>query len=218
MDTKPPSPTTRAAVEEGRVPPAPPASVAQSILDAAIVHLEKFGVAGFRTERVVKDAHASHGSLRYHFTNREGLIRAAEYERYLRLGMGERTELLEMMDQVATNDEFCLYIAAQLTRIATDPETIKMRQARVAVHANALDRPQLMASINWLQDGYFTTQTEVLERAQARGIINPDLDVYDYAAFFHGLALGRTFTEGTVEPDEWLAVAIPAATAPLRLP
>ena len=132
--------------------------------------------------------------------------------------MGERTELLEMMDQVATNDEFCGFIAAQLTRIATDPETIKMRHARVAVHANALDRPQLMASINWLQDGYFTTQTEVLERAQARGIINPDLDVYDYAAFLHGLALGRTFTEGTVEPDQWLAVAIPAATAPLRLP
>ena len=218
MAQQPPSPTTRATGDEDRVSLAPPASVAQSILDAAVDHLERAGVAGFRTEQVIRDAHASHGSLRYHFTNREGLIRAAEYERYLRLGMGERPELLEMMDQVATNDEFCLYIAAQLTRIATDPETIKMRHSRVAVHANALDRPQLLTSINWLQDGYFTTQTEVLERAQARGIINPDLDVYDYAAFFHGLALGRTFTEGTVDPDRWLAVAILAATAPLRLP
>ncbi len=208
---------TSASDEEDQVSPAPPASVAQSILDAAIDHLEKFGVAGFRTEQVIKDANASHGSLRYHFTNREGLIRAAEYERYLRLGMSERTELLEVMDRVASNDEFCEFLVAQLTRIATEPETIKMRHSRVSVYANALDRPQLLASINWLQDGYFTTMTEVLERAQARGIINPNLDAYDYAAFFHGLALGRTFTEGTVNPDHWLAVAIPAALAPLRL-
>ncbi|CAB4896827.1 unannotated protein [freshwater metagenome] len=218
MVTKPPDPDVD-LVEGCQTASEPPPSVAQAILHSAVRHLDAHGVAGFRIERVLRDANASQGSLRYYFTNREGLIRAAEFERYLRLGMAERAELLELMDHVATNDEFCGFVAVQLTRIATDPAAIAMRRSRVSVYANALDRPELQAAINWLQDGYLALQTEFIERAQARGMINPDLNVYDYAAFFHGLALSRTFIEGTVDdPARWLAIAIPAATAPLRLP
>ena len=124
-----------------------------------------------------------------------------------------------MVDQIATNEEFCEFIALQLTRIATDPDVAMTRKSRISVYANALERPELLASIMWLQDGYLTAQADVLKRAQDRGILNPELDPYDYAAFFHGLALGRTFNEFNVEePERWLAIAIPAALAPLRIP
>ena len=109
-------------------------------------------------------------------------------------------------------------MADQLTRIATDPTSQAARMARVRSAANSLDRPDLVDQFEARQHALLDVLAQVFERAKARGIINPDLDVYDYAAFFHGLALGRTFTEGTVDPDRWLAVAILAATAPLRLP
>ena len=191
----------------------------QAILDAAIKNLDENGVAGFRISKVLEEAHASQGSLRHHFSDREGLIRAAEFERFFRLAISEPAEQLRIVDQIATNDEFCDFIALQLTRLATDPDTAITRKSRISVYANALERPELLASIMWLQDGYLTAQADVLKRGQERGIINPELNPYDYAAFFHGLALGRTFSEFNMdEPERWLAIAIPAAIAPLRIP
>jgi AcrR family transcriptional regulator len=191
----------------------------QAILDAAIKNLDEHGVAGFRISKVLEEAHASQGSLRHHFSDREGLIRAAEFERFFRLAISEPDEQLRIVDQIATNDEFCDFIALQLTRLATDPDIVRIRKSRISVYANALERAELLTSIMWLQDGYLAAQADVLKRAQERGIINPELDPYDYVAFFHGLALGRTFSEFNVdEPERWLAIAIPAATAPLRIP
>jgi len=201
------------------VDPAQNIPTVQAILDAAINNLDEHGVAGFRINKVLEEAHASQGSLRHHFSDREGLIRAAEFERFFRLAIDEPAEQLRMVDQIATNEEFCEFIALQLTRIATDPDVAMTRKSRISVYANALERPELSASIMWLQDGYLTAQADALKRAQDRGILNPELDPYDYAAFFHGLALGRTFNEFNVEePERWLAIAIPAALAPLRIP
>jgi hypothetical protein len=59
----------------------------------------------------------------------------------------------------------------------------------------------------------------MFDDAQARGLIDPRLDTRAYAAWFHGMTLGRTVTEaGSVDSEAWLAVAIPAALAPLRPP
>jgi AcrR family transcriptional regulator len=216
----PPGGTSLAARSASRrADPTQPTGTAQAILDAAIVELETSGVAGFRIERVLAEANSSKGSFRHHFGNREGLVQAAEYERYLMLATSEQSEILDLMDALDTNDAFCSFMAAQLVRIATSDAVAKIRQARVTVFANALGRPQLMDSITWLLDIFISTQAEAVGRAQARGIVNSELDVYDYLAFFHGLTLGRTFTEGIVDdPERWLAIAIPAALAPLRMP
>jgi hypothetical protein len=57
----------------------------------------------------------------------------------------------------------------------------------------------------------------MFDDAQARGLINPGLDTRAYARWFHGMTLGRTVTEaGFIDSEAWLAVAIPAALAPLR--
>ena len=63
----------------------------------------------------------------------------------------------------------------------------------------------------------FLAIAPIFDRAKAKGIVNPSLDSYSYTAWFHGMTLGRSFTEETVaDADAWLAIAIPAALAPLR--
>ena len=59
----------------------------------------------------------------------------------------------------------------------------------------------------------------MFEDARSRGLIDPALDTRAYSAWFHGMTLGRTITEGgSVGNAAWLAVAIPAALAPLYPP
>jgi len=69
------------------------------------------------------------------------------------------------------------------------------------------------------QEMMFDVIAAMFDVAQARGLIDLGLDTRAYAAWFHGMTLGRTVTEaGSVGTDAWLAVAIPAALAPLRPP
>ena len=60
---------------------------------------------------------------------------------------------------------------------------------------------------------------QMVADGQQRGLVNPGIDPVAYCAWFHGMCLGRSATERTYEDtDEWLAVAVPAALAPLRVP
>ncbi len=194
-----------------------PRNTAQSILDAAVDHIEQFGVEGMRIERVLADASSSTGSMRHHFGSRAGLVEAAQYEIYVRTMLAESTAHLDAGHAATTTEEFLDYMSEQLTRIASDPAARERRMTRLRVFANASTRPELMEAVAWLQQQLIEVTAGVFRSAQSRGLINTSIDAYDYAAWFHGLTLSRTFTEATMpEPDRWLAVAIPAAHALLR--
>jgi AcrR family transcriptional regulator len=192
-------------------------STAQSILNAAIDHIDRFGIDGMRIEKVLADAHSSTGSMRHHFGSRAGLVEAAQYEIYVRTLLAESTANLEAGLAATTTEEFLDYVSVQLTRIANDPVARERRMSRLRVFANASTRPELMESVAWLQQQLIEVTSGVFRSAQNRGLINASIDAYDFAAWFHGLTLSRTFTEATMpEADRWLAVAIPAAHALLR--
>ncbi len=192
-------------------------STAKAILDAAINHIEQFGVEGMRIEKVLADASSSTGSMRHHFGSRAGLVEAAQYEIYVRTLLAESTANLEAGFAATTTEEVLEYVSVQLTRIASDPVARERRMTRLRVFANASTRPELMESVAWLQQQLIEVTSGVFRSAQTRGLINASIDPYDYAAWFHGLTLSRTFTEATMpEADRWLAVAIPAAHALLR--
>ena len=194
-----------------------PNNTAQLILDAAIDHIERFGVDGMRIEKVLADARSSTGSMRHHFGSRAGLVEAAQYEIYVRTMLAESTANLDGGFAATTTEEFLEYVSVQLTRIASDPVARERRMTRLRVFANASTRPELMESVAWLQQQLIEVTSGVFRSAQTRGLINASIDPYDYAAWFHGLTLSRTFTEATMpEADRWLAVAIPAAHALLR--
>ena len=190
---------------------------AQAIVNAAVLQIGDRGVHLLRVDEVLAEANASTGSFRHHFTSREGLIAATQYERYLRTALGETQDYLAQADEATTTEEFCDFIANQLFRIADDPVVRAIRRIRVEIMSEAFVRPDLLASLSWLQHQMFLAIAPIFDRAKAKGIVNPSLDSYSYTAWFHGMTLGRSFTEETVaDADAWLAIAIPAALAPLR--
>jgi AcrR family transcriptional regulator len=190
-----------------------------AILEAAIRLLDERGPGGFTVDDVLIEADASSSSLYHHFGSREGLLIAAERERYRNAYRGENPQNLAGGVAAENNEEFCEYIAAQLHRIVLDPANAEVRRVRLQAAAKAVNAPDVAAEYRRTQKELFDAIVEMFDEAQARGLIPADLDTRAYVAWFHGMTLGRTFTEdGPVDALAWLKVAVPAAIAPLRMP
>lgn len=189
-----------------------------AILQVAMELVATHGPDGFTVDEVLVASGASVSSLYHHFGNREGLVLAAEAERFRQLAKHEDRRNLEGGHGASTTEEFFAYIEVQLRRIATDPATRDARRSRFQVAARALDAPELAQKTRRSQRLMLAAIAEMFTDVQARGLINPELDVDAYAAWFHGMTLGRTISEdGPIDAEAWLRIAVPAALAPLRL-
>lgn len=186
------------------------------ILDTAIALLERRGAERFTVEEVLIESDTSASSLYHHFGSRQGLLVAVEEERYRRGLRAEDRGNLAGGLAATTTEEFYEYVANQLRRIATDPSIVAVRRERLQVAARALDSPDLARRTASAQARLIDEVAASFADAQARGLINADLDPRAYSAWFHGLTLGRTFTEDALDAEAWLAIAVPAALAPLR--
>lgn len=192
---------------------------AQAILDAAVrLALEDAG-GGFRIDQVLIESGASSSSLYHHFGTREKLFMAVQEELYLRLALNEDRQRLDEAIATQSNDELLAYMAVQIRRIVTDPANLPVRQARLRMAAEASARPELARDLIRFQTAMFETIAPIFHSAKERGILNPELDVMAYVAWFHGMSLGRTLTEMSfTDTERWLALAIPCALTPLRWP
>jgi AcrR family transcriptional regulator len=197
------------------VPPARPAR--DAILEVAMELLDERGPDGFTIDDVLVRSDASASSLYHHFGNREGLVLAAQSERYRQTLRREDRGNLEGGYAAETTEEFFAYVSDQLRRIVTDPATREARRNRLEVAARALHSSELAEGARKYQARFLDTITAMFDDAQARGLIDRALDTRAYCAWFHGMTLGRTIVEdGDVDAESWLAIAIPAALAPLR--
>lgn len=191
----------------------------RALLDTAVAMLEQRGPDGFTVDDVLIESGTSSSSLYHHFGSRQGLLIAAQEESYRRLARGEDRRNLDGGLSATTTEEFLDYVADQIERIVTDPANRSVRRTRIEVAARSLASPALAAQTADVQERMFDVIAGMFDEAKTRGLIDPDLDTRAYAAWFHGMTLGRTITEsGSVDTEAWLSVAIPAALAPLRPP
>lgn len=196
-----------------------PNATAESIVDAAIGIVGTGAVEQLTVEQVVLAAETSASSVYHYFGTRKGLLGAVEKERYRRLALAEDRTRLERGDGSATSEEFLQFIADELVRIATDADAIAVRRQRLRVAAAALDDEDVYERMALIQTEMFRVIGAMVADGQRRGLVNRTIAPVAYCAWFHGMCLGRTATERSYANTEaWLAVAVPAALAPLRLP
>lgn len=127
-------------------------------------------------EEVLIESDTSASSLYHHFGSRQGLLVAVEDERYRRGLRAENRENLEGGLAATTTEEFFEYVANQLRRIATDPASVAVRRARLQVAARALDSPDLASRTTSAQARLIDEVAKTFADAQARGLVNADLD------------------------------------------
>ena len=92
----------------------------RALLDTAVVMIEEWGLDGFTVDELLVESGTSSSSLYHHFGSREGLLIAAQEERYRRLARGEDLRNLDGGLAATTTEEFLAYVARQIERIVTD--------------------------------------------------------------------------------------------------
>ena len=188
------------------------------LINVAIRHLSLYGWEGTQLPSIVDEVHVAKSSVYHYFGSREGLLAAAAAEQYRRTLLAEDARVVDDARACQTEQEFLSFVERELLRVATDPMTIAARKDRVIVAAAALSRDELAVDVASAQRVFVDAMAEIICDAQQRGLINSTVNPTSYASWLHGMTLGRTLTDSSCsDPLNWLAVAVPAALAPLRI-
>ena len=191
---------------------------AQALLDAMVAEIRRVGIKNARVSIVLSEVNVSPSSLYHHWGSKEELVSAAQLEISRADLLNEDANILEVGKHLSTHEAFLTFISSQLRRAVTDPVNTPVREARIIAAASSFGNPDFPSGLTRPQRALIEATSEVLRSAQERGIANSDVDPYAYAAFFHGLTLSfALISRNLTEVEDWLAVAIPAALAPIRM-
>jgi len=182
------------------------------LLEAAISMIEGGGEAALRVDVIADTAGVTKPSIYHHFGGRDGLVVAAQAERYRRslaFGLEDADERLEAC---SSRTEFMQIVRDWMTEIAS-PEGQERRRVRVEVLGSAASRPQLRATLDEVETNTVQALAGMLERARDRGWVTTEFDLEVLSRWWYGMMNGRYLVEEvqtSLVRREWDAIATAA--------
>jgi len=163
------------------------------ILDLAIAAIDAGGEAAVRVNHIVEEAGVTPPVLYYHFGNRDGLVTAAQVERYSRQIREDIDAIGRRLSQCQSREE----LRASLVDIWKQALAGRgeSRWRRVSVVGSAFARPELEAEVLRAQDEIVEGLTGTLQVAQERGWLRAEIDLPSAVAWQHSILLSRVFVE-----------------------
>lgn len=174
------------------------------ILDLAIAAIDAGGEAAVRVNHIVEEAGVTPPVLYYHFGNRDGLVIAAQVERYSRQIRQDIEAIGKRVSQCQSREELQTALVDIWEKTLVGREESRWR--RVSVVGSAFARPELEAEVLRAQDEIVAGLVAVLQPCNERGWLRDGIDLPSAAAWQHGLLLSRVFIERGAqqgETDEW---------------
>ena len=174
------------------------------ILDLAIAAIDAGGEAAVRVNHIVDEAGVTPPVLYYHFRNRDGLVIAAQIERYSRQIRQDIEAIGQRVSQCQTREELQTALVDVWEKTLVGREESRWR--RVSVVGSAFARPELEAEVLRAQDEIVAGLVAVLQPCNERGWLRDGIDLPSAVAWQHGLLLSRVFIERGAqqgETDEW---------------
>jgi len=174
------------------------------ILDLAVAAIDRGGEAAIRVNRIVAEVGVTPPVLYYHFGSRDGLVIAAQTERYTRQNKADIAAMAEAVRRCDSKERLrTVLVGFWSGSLATRSEN---RWRRANVIGSAYARPELTAAWAEAQDGVIVDLVAVLEPCRRRGWLRDDIDLTSTVAWHYSLLSGRIYIEhGTtqVNSDEW---------------
>ena len=181
----------------------------ERLLKAAAATIDKGGEGAVRIRDLTKSCNITAPSIYHFFGSREGLIDAAQAYRFSR---GQR----ELSDAFATAVHTCksktqfVELAHRFLETMFAPDRRSIRNSRLNVLGNAINRPALSKELALAQDISNKIVGESLGYAQTKGWVRDDFNTEMFAAWLNGVVNSRRLIEmnGT-HPlgDEWDVIA-----------
>lgn len=167
---------------------------ADALLDHAVEIIDRAGEQAVRVEEVSAFCEVSITSLYHHFGNREGLIEAAQAERFTRATRRNIDRFEVEVDAASSTTELRATIAKWVSTLVSSGAT-DVRRIRAQVLASALTRQRLMDRVIELNRTQFDRIGATLQRAIDRGVLTGDVDPRSAAIAFSCLSFGRIVVE-----------------------
>lgn len=171
-------------------------------MEVAIEAIDTGGESALRLDSIVANAGVAITAVYHHFGNREGLMEAAQAERYIRTVwplvrvLGERLQLVR--DEADLKQTLLSILDSSL-----DPVLTTNRLRRLNVVGSSLGRPRLAEAVRTEQSRANTYLADLLRPFQERGMIRADLELEAFASWVFGVILSRAVVE--LEPDQHIA-------------
>jgi len=191
----------------------------QMILDSAVEIIEARGEAGLRVQELARLVGVGVTSIYRLFGSRDGLIMAAQTERYIGVLMRDLERFAIGAAACRSGDDVVDLINSTLDELLSDA-AVSQRMSRMNVVGSAQSRPELAEALRSAQRDFNAGLAEVLRPLQDQGWIRDDVDLEAMAPWLPGVLLSRTLIEFGEVPSigpEWneitrravLAVMVP---------
>ena len=185
--------------------------VRAKLLDLAVAAIDDGGEASLRITTVISGAGVTPPALYYHFGSREGLVIAAQIERYTRQTRADIAVIGEAVSACESADDLRATLVGIWRRSLA--ERAESRWRRTSVVGSAYARPELELAVAEAQDWIVVALVEILEPCRERGWLRPGIDLTSTVAWHHSLLIGRVHIEHgvqQVDPEEWDRLTIEA--------
>lgn len=193
----------------GRRAPAP--SVLR-ILERAIEVIDANGEVAIRTNIIATECGVTPPILYRAFGSREGLVIAAQAERYHRSNIGANLNFSRLVGGAANQAEFWARMSDYLAFVLDDSRTY-LRQLRATVIGSAASRPELARIIHAIDADTADHFAGVMEPARVAGWIEPKGDLGLVTRLGLGIVFWRISVETSLPPDQveqWDSLAVDA--------
>lgn len=176
----------------------------RKILDFAFAAIDAGGEAALRVHDVAEQAGVSVPVVYHYFGSREGLVIAAQVERYTRRTLMDISAIGSAVAKCQTRDE--LRTALHITWARSLAERAENRWRRLNVLGSAYARPELEEAVARAQDEIVVALVAILAPCRDRGWLKAGIDLTSTVTWHHSVMISRVFIDhGTreVDPSEW---------------
>jgi AcrR family transcriptional regulator len=171
-----------------------PQTSTQRILERAIEVIDEAGEAAIRTNPIAAECGVTPPILYRAFKSREGLVIAAQAERYKRSTEAAAFMLIDLIHSATSPDDLKGKISQALDYIFSDIRR-GPREIRTSVIGSAVSRPELRAEIVKIDTWYMTQIADAYEEAIAKGWVDTAIKLQAIVLWAQGLTNSRAMVE-----------------------
>lgn len=189
---------------------------ARRILDYSVDVIAKHGEAALRIHELEAATGISIGSIYHFFGSREGLVEAAQAERYME-SLRESVEAVAKVLEGCRSRDQLMTLLRRINREFGSPEGAIRRRTRLSVIGSALGRPSLERLVGEEQGRLLEDRlVEILRPFQEKGWIRRNVPLRELSSWLAGQWLGRALIEigpSRADARAWTKVAEEALLA-----
>jgi len=176
----------------------------ERILEVTIAMLDTEAESGLKIDSIVAAAHVGKQSIYHYFGDRDGLVIAAQAERYRRSVLTGIDLLMEGLLECVTEDDYAqllLTVASAATRLGGD-----RRRLRIQALGSAATRPTLQAAIREAHRTSVAALAKVFAFGQRRGWVPNTYSASTLSALWFDLVTGHHVSENYADDEDHEAI------------